>query len=161
MRVRAQWLATVPILLCLLGEQAGAMAQGSSPALRDRRSWNLASYPIAARDALGSSTGSASVALGRPDYRFVNDLGLGFGGNNSDVFDPGESTMFVFPTELRNIPGQEDLVVSAFVGGLGATDSAQVQVETSSDGASFQVVGVFDTAEGRVDYEFPFEEDFE
>lgn len=161
MRVRARWLATVPILLCLLGEQAGAMAQGSSPPLRDRRSWNLASYPIAARDALGSSTGSASVALGRPDYRFVNDLGLGFGGNNTDVFDPGESTMFVFPTELRNIPGQGDLLVSAFVGGLGATDSAQVQVETSSDGANFQVVGVFDTADGRVDYEFPFEEDFE
>lgn len=128
---------------------------------------SLSSYAIAATDTAGSSTGSSSVALGMPDYEFVNDATLGFGGSNTDVFGPNESAVFQFPNPLKNIPGQPDMKVSAFVGGLGATDNATVQVEASSDGANFQVIATFDTADGRVTYAprgwttYSFERDFE
>ena len=116
----------------------------------------VTSYPIAATDAAGSATGAASVALGVPDYEFVNDVGLG--GANADVFGPGESTVLLFPAALRNIAGQPDLLVSAFVGGNGATDSAQVRVDVSSDGTNFVSAGSFDTADGRDVTKFPFPE---
>ena len=128
---------------------------------------SLSSYAIAASDTAGSSTGSSSVALGKPDYEFVNDAGLGFGGSNADVFGPNESAVFQFASPLKNIPGQPDMNVSAFVGGLGATDNATVQVEASSDGVNFQIVATFDTADGRVAYTprgwgtYSFEQDFE
>ena len=121
------------------------------------------SYASGAADEPGSSTGSASVALGVPDYAFVNDAGLGFGGSNTDVFGPGEATVLTFPSLLYNVAGQADLLISAFVGGTGATDSALVQVEVSSDGVTYQGVGSFDTADGRnpMVYGFPQETGFE
>jgi hypothetical protein len=121
----------------------------------------LSSYAIAATDSPGSSTGASTVALGRPDYKFANDLGLGFGGNSTDVFGPNESSVFQFAQPLKNIPGQADMKVSAFVGGQGATDSAMVQVEVSNDGVNFQVAALFDTADGRTSYPFPQERAFE
>ncbi|HEU4429618.1 MAG TPA: PKD domain-containing protein, partial [Myxococcota bacterium] len=120
----------------------------------------MASYPVAAVDAVGSSTGAGAVALGVPDYRFVNDSGLPFGGTSSDVFDVGESTTLSFAQPLRNIAGANDLLVSAYVGGLGETDSAQVLVEVSSDGASFASIGTLDTATGRTSYPLTQERDF-
>ncbi|MDJ0864988.1 MAG: hypothetical protein QNK03_02695 [Myxococcota bacterium] len=112
----------------------------------------VSSYATSAADEVGSSTGAAVVALGVPDYLFVNDAGLPFGGTNTDVFDPGEATVLAFDAPLRDIPGQEDLVVSAFVGGAGATDDAQVQVEVSEDGVIFVVVGAFSTGDARTSY---------
>ena len=64
----------------------------------------LASYAFSAQDAPGSSTGVAAVGLGIPDYQFVNDAGLGFGGTSTDVFSPGESTVLAFPRPLRPQP---------------------------------------------------------
>ena len=122
---------------------------------------SLSSYAIAAADAPGSSTGATAVALGIPDYQFVNDSGLSFGGTNTDVFDPNETTVFQFATPLKNVAGQPDMKVSAFVGGAGATDNATVQVETSSDGVNFLIATVFDTADGRTSYRFPQERAFE
>ena len=107
----------------------------------------LSSYAKAATDEIGS-TGSAAVVLGVPDYRFVNDVGLGFAGN-PDVFDVGEVATFTFPAPLRAIAGQHDLVISAWVGGLGATDNAEVQVEVSHDGTNFSVVQILHTEEAR------------
>ncbi len=109
---------------------------------------DVSSYAISAVDGSGS-TGAASVALGVPDYRFINDAALAFGGTSTDVFEPGESTVLAFEQPLQDIAGQHDLVVSAFVGGLGATDTASVQVEVSGDGANFVPVASFDTAEAR------------
>lgn len=106
------------------------------------------SYATAAIDEVGS-TGAASVALGVADYFFINDDGLGFGGTNTDSFDVGESTILSFPVPLLNVPSSYDLMVSAFVGGLGATDNATVQVEVSSDGSNFVVIDTFDTEEAR------------
>jgi len=127
----------------------------------------LSSYAVAAHDDPGSSTGAAAVALGVPDYRFVDDAGLGFGGANADVFAPGESTVLTFPVPIRNVPGQPDLVVWAFVGGAGASDDAQVEVEVSVDGATFLPAGSFHTADGRDPAKYaptgspaPFEADF-
>jgi len=125
------------------------------------RAGALSSYAISAQDEAGSSTGAAAVALGVPDYAFVNDSGLGFGGTSNDVFGVGESTVLTFPEALRNVAGQEDLRISVFVGGLGASDSALVQVELSDDGASYANVGTFDTATGRTIYPFPQERDFD
>ncbi|MBJ22480.1 MAG: hypothetical protein GY910_07355 [bacterium] len=107
------------------------------------------SYATGAFDEIGS-TGSASVALGVPDYFFVNDNGLGFGGTNVDTFDVGEATVLTFPLPLLNVAGQFDLIVSAFVGGLGATDNATVGVEVSSDGLNYADLGSFSTEEARV-----------
>lgn len=118
----------------------------------------LSSYAVGAQDAVGSSTGAAAVALGVPDYAFVNDAGLGYGATNADVFAPGESTVLRFPVALRNIPGQADLLVSAFVGGVGASDTALVEVAVSSDGITFTGVGSFDTATGRDPFVFPPQE---
>jgi len=109
----------------------------------------LSSYAAAAQDDPGSSTGAAAVALGVPDYRFVDDAGLGFGGANADVFAPGESTVLRFPVPIRNVPDQPDLVIWAFVGGAGASDDAEVEVEVSVDGATFLPAGSFHTADGR------------
>lgn len=109
----------------------------------------LTSYPVEAVDEPGSSTGAPAVALGVPDYHFVNDAALAYGGTNADVFAPGESTVLRFPVPLRNVAGQVDLLVSAFVGGEGASDDAQVNVEVSSDGATFASAGSFRTATGR------------
>ena len=121
----------------------------------------LSSYPTSASDVVGV-TGAPAVALGVPDYLFVNDSGLGFGGTSTDVFDVGESVLLVYPTPLRNHASQHDLVLSAFVGGLGATDNANVQVEASSDGSNFTIIQTFNTEEAR---SFPFpdiwENDFE
>ncbi len=108
----------------------------------------LSSYAIGAVDELGV-TGVSAVGLGVPDYAFVNDAGLGFGGTSSEVFEPGEATVLAFPVPLRAIAGQHDLVISAFVGGLGATDNAMVQVEVSGDGTAFATVATFDTEEAR------------
>ena len=119
------------------------------------------SYAISAFDAPGSTTGAAAAALGVPDYAFVNDAGLGFGGSNADVFDVGESTTLAFPFALRNVPDQADLIVSAFVGGAGATDSALVGIEVSSDGVGFVALTPFDTATGRTSYPLSWERDFE
>jgi hypothetical protein len=118
----------------------------------------LSSYAVSAEDAPGSSTGAPVVALGVPDYRFVNDAGLPYGGTNADVFSPGESTVLAFPVPIRNVEGQHDLLVSAFVGGAGATDSAQVRVDVSSDGASFETATTFDTAQGRDPAYYPGQE---
>lgn len=109
----------------------------------------LTSYPVEAVDDPGSSTGAGAVALGVPDYHFVNDAGLAYGGTNADVFAPGESTVLRFPVPLRNIAGQVDLLVSALVGGEGASDDAQVNVEVSSDGTTFASAGSFRTQSGR------------
>jgi hypothetical protein len=117
----------------------------------------LASYAVSAQDEAGSSTGAAAVALGVPDYAFVGDLGLGFGGTNTDVFSPGEATVLEFGAPLWNVPGQDDLAISAYVGGAGDTDSAVVLVEVSEDGGPWQSLGSFDTAEGRTTYPFPQE----
>lgn len=116
------------------------------------------SYPFAAEDEAGSSTGASEVALGVPDYRFVNDAGLGFGGTNTDVFDPGEATVLRFPAPIRAIPDQPDLLVSAFVGGTGATDTALVEVAVSTDGSAFTSVALIDTADGRDFSAYPFPE---
>ena len=121
----------------------------------------LSSYAISAQDEAGSSTGAAAVALGVPDYAFVNDSGLGFGGSSSDVFGVGEATVLTFPEVLRNVAGLADLRISMFVGGLGASDSALVQVEVSDDGASYTNVGTFDSATGRTSYPFRQERDFD
>lgn len=117
----------------------------------------LSSYAIGATDIVGS-TGAAAVALGVPDYRFVNDAGLGFGGSNTDVFDVGETAEFTFPVPLRNDPAGADLLVSAFIGGLGATDNATVRVEASSGGTNFSVIHTFDTQAGR---SIPFPDSWE
>lgn len=85
---------------------------------------------------------SGPVALGVPDYLFVNDAGLGFGVTSTEVFDGGESVVLKFPWPLRNIPGQHDLVISSFVGGLGASDNADVQVEEGGDGTNFAIVAI-------------------
>ena len=132
----------------------------ASAVLTPLASYGVSSYATAAADAPGSSTGAAAVALGVPDYRFVNDAGLGFGGTSSAVFGVGESTTLSFAQPLRNIAAANDLLVSAYVGGLGETDSAQVLVEVSSDGASFASIGTFDTATGRTTYPFPQERNF-
>jgi hypothetical protein len=122
----------------------------------------LSSYAVEAVDEPGSSTGAAAVALGVPDYHFVNDAALAYGGTNADVFAPGEATVLRFPVPLRNVPGQVDLLVSAFVGGAGATDDALVDVEVSSDGTNFTSAGSFATATGRDGFVFPPQEvDFE
>jgi hypothetical protein len=107
----------------------------------------LSSYAESATDTVGS-TGSALVALGVPDYGFVNDAGIGLAGN-TDVFDVGESAVLSFSTPLRAIGGQHDLVISAYVGGLGETDNAQIQVEVSSDVTSYAIADTFDTEEAR------------
>ena len=121
----------------------------------------LSSYAATATDIVGS-TGVSAVGLGVPDYMFVNDSGLGFGGTSTDVFDVGESVLLSFPTPLRNHASQHDVVLSAFVGGLGATDNAEVQIEASSDGTNFTIIQTFDTEEAR-SFPFPasFENDFE
>ena len=111
--------------------------------LRESSAAGLSSYATGATDVSGS-TGAASVALGVPDYHFINDVGLGFGGTSTDVFDVGEAVVLTFAAPLRNIPGQYDLVLSAFVGGLGATDNATVQVEVSSDDVTYVVRDSFD-----------------
>ncbi len=147
MRISASSLVKACLITTILADTAGAQS--------------LSSYASAATDAPGSSTGASSVALGVPDYEFINDSGLGFGGTNTDVFGTNESTVFTFPVPLKNIPGQPDLKVSAFVGGAGATDTATIQVEASSDGTNFQVITVFDTGDGRVTYPFPQERAFE
>ncbi len=108
----------------------------------------LSSYATGASDVIGS-TGAPAVALGVPDYAFVNDSGLGLGGTNTDVFDVGESVLLTFPTALRNHVSQHDMILSAFVGGLGATDNANVQVEASSDGSNFTIIQTFNTEEAR------------
>lgn len=131
---------------------ACALLLGATPAAA------LSSYAVEAEDEPGSSTGAAAVALGVPDYGCVGDAGLGFGGTNSDVFAPGESTVLRFPAPLRNVPGQADLLVSAFVGGAGASDAALVGVEVSSDGVAFTSAGSFDTATGRDPAAFPPQE---
>ena len=118
----------------------------------------LSSYANFAQDIIGS-TGAASAALGRPDYVFINDIT--HGGTNANVFDVGESAVFAFPAPLRNIVKQHDLLISAFVGGLGATDNAQVEVEVSSDGVEFENIAVFETQEGRTVYPFIQEREFE
>ena len=120
----------------------------------------LSSYATSAVDVSGV-TGAASESLGVPDYRFINDSGLGFGGTNTDVFDVGESVELGFPYPLRNIAGQHDVILSAFVGGLGATDNATVQVEASSDGINYTIVGTFDTEEARDRMQDRQENDFE
>ena len=120
----------------------------------------LSSYPITAADSTGT-TGASLVAIGVPDYFFVNDLGLGFGGTNVEIFDVGESAIFTFADPLRNIPAQHDLIIYAFVGGLGATDNATVQVEASSDGVNFAVIDTFDTESARDRAQDSFENDFE
>ncbi|HEU4429617.1 MAG TPA: hypothetical protein VFT98_12730 [Myxococcota bacterium] len=120
----------------------------------------MTSYPVAAVAAPSSSTGAAAVALGVPNYRFVNDSGLPFGGTSTDVFGVGESTTFTFARALRNVPGANDLLLSAYVGGLGETDSAQILVEVSSDGASFATIATLDTATGRTSYPLFQERDF-
>ena len=107
----------------------------------------LTSYATSATDEIGS-TGSAAVALGVPDDRFVNDAGIGLAGN-TDTFDVGESVVLAFPAPLRAIASHHDLVVSAWVGGLGETDNASVQVEVSTDGLVFSVVTSFDTQDAR------------
>lgn len=142
-RRRARWS-----LAALTAIASPALAQGPFETAPVR----LASYAIEALDAPGSSTGAASVALGVPDYRFVNDAGLSFGGTNTDVFDPGEATVLVYAFPLKNIADQADLVLSAFVGGSGATDDAQVQVEVSGDGVQFHTVATIATASGRTTY---------
>jgi len=126
--------------------------------LQTSAAWALSSYADSAADVSGS-TGAAAVALGVPDYRFVNDAGIGFAGN-TDVFDVGESAVFTFATPLRAVIGQHDLVISAYVGGLGETDNALVQVEVSSDGTNFTIVDSFDTDEARNRSQDQFENDF-
>jgi hypothetical protein len=118
------------------------------------------SYATLATDVVGV-TGASSVAIGVPDYQFVNDLGLGFGGTSIDVFEIGESAVLSFPSPLRNIASQHDLILYAFVGGLGATDNANVQVEASTDGVNFAVIATFDTSEARSRSQDLFENDFE
>jgi hypothetical protein len=118
------------------------------------------SYPTSATDLIGS-TGSTNVALGVPDYFFVNDSGLGFSGTSTDVFDVGESAEFAYPTPLLNHALQHDAVLSAFVGGLGAADNANVQVEVSSDGIHFTIVQTFETSEARSRPRDLFENNFE
>jgi hypothetical protein len=120
----------------------------------------LSSYPTSAIDVIGV-TGAATVALGVPDYSFINDVGLGFGGTSTDVFDVGEAVEFTYSTPLRNDPAQHDVVLSAFVGGLGATDDATVQVAVSSDGSNFAIVQTFDTEEARDRPQDLWENDFE
>jgi hypothetical protein len=125
-------------LICIL-----SIAMWVLPAHAD-----LSSYATGAVDVVGS-TGVSAVSLGAPDYQFVNDIGLGFGGTSSDVFGVGEAVALSFPVPLRDIPGHHDLVLSAFVGGLGATDNAQVQVEVSSNGTVYSLAAIFDTEEAR------------
>lgn len=131
---------------------AGSLVLGAAPVAA------LSSYPVEALDAPGSSTGAAAVALGVPDYHFVNDAALAYGGTNADVFAPGEATVLRFPFPLRNVPGQIDLLVSALVGGAGATDAAVVDVEVSSDGTIFTSAGSIDTRTGRDPFVFPPQE---
>ncbi len=109
----------------------------------------LESYASSAVDIVGE-TGAGAVALGVPDYVFVNDAALGLGGTSVDVFDVGEAVELGFDVPLRNIPSQHDMIVSAYVGGLGETDNANVQVEVSSDGVNFVVVDSFETQEARM-----------
>jgi hypothetical protein len=132
----SRWLPSL-LGIGLLSFSSGLRAESS-----------LSSYANAATDVVGS-TGASAVALGVPDYRFVNDAGLGFGGTNTDVFDAGEAVELAFPTALRNVSGQHDLVLSAFVGGLGSTDDAQVRVEARTSTGTWVVIDVFDTAEAR------------
>jgi len=128
-------ITSTVVMILLLAVQAAA--QGS-----------LTSYSIGATDDVGS-TGASANALGVADYLFINDDGLGFGGTNTDVFDVGEATTMTFPFPLHDVPGQHDLIISAYVGGLGEIDDATVQVEVSSDGALFSIADTFDTSEAR------------
>ena len=127
----------------------------SLPAVAD-----LSSYATAAVDVVGT-TGAAAEALGVPDYHFVNDVGLGFGGTSSEVFAVGESVDLSFPVPIRDVAGQHDVILSAFVGGLGATDNATVQVEASTDGTNFTLLTTFDTEEARDRSQDRWENDFE
>ncbi len=141
-----------------VGRRATGRALLAVVSLLARSASAATSYPIAAQDDPGSSTGAGIVAIGVPDYHFVNDAGLGFGGTDADVFGPGESTVLTFPAPIRNIADQSDLLISAFVGGTPATDSAQVQVEVSSDGTNFATVATLDTADGRDFLTYPLPE---
>ncbi|MAF64325.1 MAG: hypothetical protein CMJ84_01525 [Planctomycetes bacterium] len=119
----------------------------------------LSSYAMAAVDEPGSTTGAVTAALGVPDYVFTNDEGLGFGAG-TEAFDVGEATVLVLSRPARDIAGSDDLVISAFVGGQGASDNAVVRVEVSDDGVQFHSLGTFDTADGCTNYPHPHEEDF-
>jgi hypothetical protein len=131
------WFRAVCLIfgLCIAAESTSARA-------------DLLSYPTSATDIFGV-TGASAVSLGVPDYQFINDFGLGFGGTSMDVFDVGEAVELRFPVPLRNIPTQHDLILSAFVGGGGATDNASLVMEVSSDGINFVAVAAFDTEEAR------------
>jgi hypothetical protein len=120
----------------------------------------VSSYPVAVSEIVGVS-GASLVAMGVPDYQFVNDVGLGFGGTNADVFDFGESVDFLFPVPLRNIRSQHDLILYAFVGGLGSVDNATVRVQASTDGINFSTIATFNTSEARSRPQDSFENDFE
>jgi hypothetical protein len=139
-----------PFLRAFAGLAIWGIAGGPMPA--------FGSYATSAADDPGSATGAAAVALGVPDYHFVNDAGLGYGGTNADVFAPGESTVLHFAAPIRGIDDQPDLLVSAFVGGAGATDTALVQVDVSSNGVDFSSAGSFDTASGRDPLAYPMPE---
>lgn len=128
--------------------------------LVEAASAQLSSYATSATDVTGTTDVSA-VALGVPDYFFVNDSGLGFGGTSTEVFGVGESVVLAYPTPLLNHASQHDVVLSAFVGGLGATDNAQVQVEASSDGTNFSIIQTFNTQEARSRSQDFFENNFE
>ena len=141
-------LSALPALL------ASLVLVWASPALS-----TLSSYALTATDDLGP-TGVFEAALSVPDYQFVNDVGLGFGGVNTDVFETGESTVLTFTAPLQNVPAQDDLIVYAYVGGLGATDNATVSVEASSDGLNYIMIGIFDTSEARIRPEDVWENDF-
>ena len=108
----------------------------------------LSSFATGATD-LSGVTGATTSSLGPPDYLFINDQGLGFGGTSAEVFGVGESVELIFPVPLRNIVNQHDIVFSVYVGGLGATDNATVQVEVRADSGSFVIVDSFDTDEAR------------
>ena len=134
------------VLVCLLAPNGPALA--------------LASYPYSVQDEPGSSTGAAAVALGVPDYAFVNDFGAGFGGTSTAVFGTGEAAVFAFPYPLRDVAGEDDLFVSAFVGGAGETDEADVRVEVSTDGVAFTEIATIETDTGRTTYPLPQERNF-
>ncbi|MDP6761989.1 MAG: hypothetical protein QF860_03875 [Planctomycetota bacterium] len=145
-RIVAPWIA-----LCAVAPASAAPQLGTAHP--------LSSYAMAAVDDPGSVTGATESALGVPDYDFTNDQGLGFGAG-AEAFDVGEATVLILSRPARDVAGQDDLVISAFVGGLGATDSALVEVSVSTDGVLFHTVGSFDTASGRTNYPHPHEEDF-
>lgn len=92
----------------------------------------------------GIDQNAAQVALGPPDYVYTEG-----------AFPAGASITLAFPAPLNDVAG-DDLIVYAFVTGMG-TESSEVRVEARAfAGDPFVDVGTILTSEGRNPQRNPF-----